>query len=359
MSAAPLEPQRALLADGRELVLYEDTPRPPRRVGDARTLPARAAASEIRYDDVHDEYVIVAAHRQGRTHLPVSEDCPLCPTRPGHPTEIPTDDYGVAVFENRFPALGPYDLAADSGDHPAGGRCEVVCFSSDHTKRLFEFDRIRLQTVGRVWADRVAELSARGDVAYVFVFENSGRDIGITLEHPHGQIYGYPFVPPRVRQATETARRWRERRGGCLFCHVVAAEVATGERVVHASERFVAFVPYAARWPYEVHVYPRRHVADLTELTSVERDEAMEIYADVLRRFDQLFVEETAYIAAWHQAPVREDRDVAHLRLQVFTIRRAPGKLKYLAGSESALGAFVNDVVPEDAAARLRAAGSE
>jgi UDPglucose--hexose-1-phosphate uridylyltransferase len=204
----------------------------------------------------------------------------------------------------------------------------------------------------------VTSLSERLDVAYVFVFENSGRDIGVTLQHPHGQIYGYPFVPQRIRTGLEAARRHRDEKSECLSCALLDDALATRARVVLETEHLVAYVPAAARWPYEVHVVPRRHLPDLAALGEAERDSAMEVYADLLRRFDALFPEETAYIAAWQQAPVRTDRDLAHVNLQLFTTRRAPGKLKYLAGSESALGVFVNDIVPEDGAARLRELGS-
>ena len=352
-------PQLARLADGRDLLLFEDEPRPPREVVDTRDLPERSSPSQFRYDEALDEWTIVASHRQTRTFLPRSDECPLCPSRDGRESEVPTSDFDVAVFENRFPALGPGDANRPTDPkHPEGGRAEVVVFSSDHTARLFELSHARRRTVGRAWADRVSALSERLDVAYVFVFENSGRDIGVTLQHPHGQIYGSPFVPNRIRTALEAARRHHDEYGGCLFCAMLEHALADVERVVSETEHFVAYVPQAARWPYEVHVAPRRHLPDLAALSEAERDEAMEVYADLLRRLDALFPEETPYIAAWQQAPVRQDRDLAHVSLQLFTTRRAPGKLKYLAGSESALGVFVNDILPNDAAARLRELGA-
>lgn len=351
--------QVAQLADGRDLILFEDRPCPPRTVLDRRDLPERATPSQLRYDEALDEWTIVASHRQTRTFLPRSDECPLCASRDGRESEIPTPEFDVAVFENRFPALGPGDPRRPTSQaDPQGGRCEVVVFSSDHSARLFELPELRRRTVGRAWADRVRELSERLDVAYVFVFENSGRDIGVTLQHPHGQIYGYPFVPVRIRTALEAARRHRDDKGGCLFCSLLEEALVQGSRIVSETEHFVAYVPAAARWPYEVHVVPRRHLPDVAALSEAERDEAMEVYADLLRRFDALFPEETPYIAAWQQAPVREDRDLAHVSLQLFTTRRAPGKLKYLAGSESALGVFVNDIVPEDAAGILRELGA-
>jgi UDPglucose--hexose-1-phosphate uridylyltransferase len=203
------------------------------------------------------------------------------------------------------------------------------------------------------WTDRTRELSALPGVEQVFVFENRGAEIGVTLSHPHGQIYAYPFVPPRPLQMIRTA----ERHGGCLHCAAIAAEQAAGTRVVAESPRWFAFVPHAARWPFEVHIYPRRHVPDLVALDDTERDEFPPLYLDVLRRFDGIFDDPMPYVAGWQQAPVRIGREYAHLFLQLFSIRRAPDKLKYLAGSESAMGVFINDIAPERAAEILRAAG--
>jgi UDPglucose--hexose-1-phosphate uridylyltransferase len=140
---------------------------------------------------------------------------------------------------------------------------------------------------------------------------------------------------------------------------VLAAELADGSRIVLAGEHWVAFVPQAARWPYEVHLYPRQRREDLQALTAAEQDEFCDVYLDLLRRFDRLFGVPAPYVSGWHQAPVCPGTQAFALHLELFTIRRAPGKLKYLAGSESGMGAFTNDIAPEAAAARLRELGEE
>jgi UDPglucose--hexose-1-phosphate uridylyltransferase len=234
------------------------------------------------------------------------------------------------------------------------GRCEVVCFTADHAASFAQLSPERVEVVLEAWTDRTRELGALPGVEHVFVFENRGEEIGITLTHPHGQIYAYPFVPPRTLRMLRSARAHREQTGECLFCALLAAERAAGDRVVAETGRWTAFVPHAARWPFEVHVYPRRHLPDLPALDAEERHELARLHLDVLRRFDGIFGTRMPYIAAWHQAPVRGDRDLAHLYLQVFSVRRAPGKLKYLAGSESAAGVWVNDIAPERAAQLLR-----
>jgi UDPglucose--hexose-1-phosphate uridylyltransferase len=329
------------LADGRELIYFDDVPGLDRSAPDRRDLPLHQPRSEVRHDRVLDEWIIIAAHRQGRTNLPPPDQCPLCPgTELG---EVPADDYHVVAFENRFPSL--------SGDL---GRCEVVCFTSDHDASFTDLDPRRWRTLGQAWADRTVTLGGLESVEYVFVFENRGTEIGATLQHPHGQIYGYPFVPPKPAQELASARRFHDLCDGCLFCDVLTSEIKVGERVVAESTHAVAFVPEAPRWPFEVHVYLRRHVPDLAALTVAELDDVMALYADVLRRFDGLFGVRMPYVAAWHQAPVHTDRDIAHLHAEIFSPRRAPDKLKFLAASESSAGAFIVDVLPEQAAALLR-----
>ena len=353
------------LADGRELIYFDDAPGRRREARDARALPVSTRPpSQLRYDPLTGEWVVIAAHRQGRTHLPAVADCPLCPSRPGRPTEIP-EDYDVVVFENRFPALGlPLGLDRDQpaagpppvapyDGRPGAGRCEVVCFTADHDSSFARLSPCRVATVLAAWTDRTAALARLPAVESVFVFENRGEEIGVTLAHPHGQIYGYPFVPTQLATMIRVARR----RAACPHCEVVAAETADRSRLVARTRAWVAFVPYAARWPFEVSIYPRRHVPDLPALDAAERAEFPELYLDVLNRLDRVLGVRMPYVAGWEQAPARRGRQWAHLRLRVFSNRRAADKLKYLAGSESAMGVYVNDIEPEQAAALLRGAG--
>ena len=352
------------LSDGRALYYFDSAP-VPRDAKDTRDLPETTTSSEIRWDPLLDQWVVIASHRQGRTFLPPADECPLDPSRDGRQTEIPDSDYEVVVFENRFPSLSTgAALGADPDeldDHDplstrrAGiGRCEVVCFTSDHSASFSSLSPARVCTVLDAWIDRTEALNALPGVEQVFVFENRGEEIGVTLSHPHGQIYAYPFVPPRMRRQNESARRYRDRTGDCLHCVLLAREHAARVRVVHETDLFTVVVPHAARWPFEAHVYPRRHVPDLPALTEQEKADLAGVYVDLLKRFDALFPTPTPYIAAWMQAPARYDRDLAHLHAQVFSIRRAAGKLKYLAGSESGAGVWVNDITPERAAAALR-----
>ncbi|MFE3738071.1 galactose-1-phosphate uridylyltransferase [Streptomyces sp. NPDC059134] len=340
------------LADGREIVYYDSRDDAVRDTPDRRPLGPVATTSEVRHDPLLGDSVAIASHRQGRTYHPPADECPLCPSRDGRLSEIPEPEYDVAVFENRFPSL-----AGDSG------RCEVVCFTSDHDSSFAELTDEQAALVLDAWTDRTAELAELPQVEQVFAFENRGAEIGVTLAHPHGQIYAYPFVTPRSALMLRSVAAHREETGRNLFDDLVAKEAADGSRIVLDGEHWVAFVPYAAHWPYEVHLYPKRRVPDLRGLDDAARTEFPQMYLELLRRFDRIFGEgepPTPYIAAWHQAPFRAaGRDDFALHLELFTIRRTSGKLKFLAGSESGMSVFINDVPPEAAAERLREVASE
>lgn len=365
----PAEVVSTLLADGRELIYYNDTVGTPRILTDSRDISPVEPASVARYDALVGEWVGIAGHRQTRTYHPPADQCPLCPTTPEFETEIPSPDYDVAVFENRFPSFAPMQSApgqiSAGGVDPVGsevlfaemagnGRCEVVCFTSDHNAQFSHLSKIRVGTVIQAWAERTEALSKIPGLEQVFCFVNQGIEIGVTLAHPHGQIYGYPFVTPKTSAMIRNAADYRERTGRNLFGDLLAGEIAAGTRIVAENADWVAFVPFAARWPVEVSIFPRRQVPDLPALTAAERLTLAEIYLQVLHRMEGVFDDTLPAISAWHQAPVHVGREDFWLHLQVLSIRRAVGKIKYLAGSESGMGAFINDVTPESAARRLR-----
>jgi UDPglucose--hexose-1-phosphate uridylyltransferase len=348
--------RHAKLADGRDLIYFDDADTElggERRI-DQRLLEHRPAHAALRQDVLTGDWISVAAVRQNRVLLPPVESDPLAPQAPGNPSEIP-DRYDVAVFENRYPSFGP-DLGAvnTSGigferTEASFGRCEVVSFSPDSTGSLGGQTISRVRTVVEAWAERTAALSAMEGVKQVFPFENRGEAIGVTLHHPHGQIYGYPFVTPRTRAMLHAA----DRVGGDLFERILDRECA-GPRLVIDGAHWVAFVPFAARWPIEVHLMPRRHVPDLAALSSGERDELALLLRRLLRGIDAMYDTPTPYVAAWHQAPVKVGRQTLRLHLQLTSPRRAADRLKYLAGSEAAMGAWIGDVVPEEQAQRFR-----
>ncbi len=351
------------LADGRELIYFDDddTTLGTERKADARALDPRPATASMRQDPLTGEWVSIAAARQNRVFLPPAELDPLAPASATNPSEIP-DIYDVAVFENRSPSFGPLledDNAPRGGDdltrielgrtRTSVGRCEVVCFSPASTGSFGSLNRSRARTVIEAWAQRTDALSHKPGIAQVFPFENRGVEIGVTLHHPHGQIYSYPYVTPRTTRLLESIESY----GPTLFADILERE-QNDERVILRGEHWTAYVPFAARWPIEVHMLPHRHVPDFAGTTLEERDELAGLYLRLLRGIDALYDTPTPYIAAWHQAPVNVGRDDIRLMLQITSPRRAADKLKYLAGSEAAMGAWIGDVPPEQSAQRLR-----
>jgi UDPglucose--hexose-1-phosphate uridylyltransferase len=349
----------ARLADGREIIYFDEKPGECRVLTDPRDLPAVESMSSARYDRLTGEWVGIAGHRQTRIYHPPANECPLCPSTSTNASEIPSPTYDVVVFENRFPSFAGVGAPAEVGPlfttAPGRGRCEVVCFTSDHNATFSHLSLERVGTVIEAWVDRTAAISAQEGVEQVFCFENRGAEIGVTLAHPHGQIYGYPFVTPHTGAMLQQVAAYRESTGSNLFGDLIESEIADGSRMIAQNDEWVAFVPFAARWPVEVQLFPRERRADLTELTDQQKLALPPIYLEVLRRMEGVFDDTLPAITAWHQAPVHHGREDFWVHLQIFTIRRAVGKLKYLAGSESAMGAFVNDITPEAAAQRLRA----
>ena len=346
----------AKLFDGRDLFYFDDehSALAPIRKADLREQAERPQTAELRFDALTGEWITVASHRQTRVVLPPAHSCPLCPTTKDNLSELP-DNFDVAVFENKGPAFGPATGVIDEPGSPFGfastafGRCEVVVFSPEHEGSLANMPVERIRTVVGAWMERTKSLMAIEGVVQVFPFENRGQEIGVTLHHPHGQIYSYPFVTPRTKLVVEQVLA----HGPTFFEELLQFE-SKGERVVLESEHFLAYVPYAARWPVEIHALPKRHIQDLSELSPEEANDLADFYKRLLQGVDRLYPTPTPYISAWHQAPKIEKRDWLRLMLQITSPRRGEDKLKYLAGSEAAMGAFVGDIAPEATAARLR-----
>src|SRR2546427_6363214 len=261
-----------------------------------------------RWNPLRREWVLVAASRQARTFLPERADCPLCPSRLGHSTEIPAAAYEAAVFENRFPAMVPWP--------PAGGTCEVVVYTDEHDGSFATLPTARLERLAEVWTDRYRDLSARRGIRYVYIFENRGEQVGVTLHHPHGQIYAYPFMPPVP--AGELARRG----GACLQCELVADELKARHHVLINEGGLVAYVPGYARWPYEVHLAPRAHRAALPDLSPAGRLALLHAMQRITRAYDRLFELPMPYMMAMHQSPT-ELSEQAHLHVECYPILRA------------------------------------
>lgn len=387
------------LADGRDFFYLDDDPEyvsgvKTRELKDPRQLPYRFsnqlnaageevpyAAPEMRRDPLTGDWIPMATARMNRpiTAGPgaTAKGNPLAARKPGDPYqdgEVPDTDYNVVVFENRFPSMvrvpGRSEAVEYVNGNPlwekklAAGRCEVICFDPDEDGLPADLPVSRLRTVVEAWAFRTAEISKMEGIEQIFPFENHGQEIGVSLAHPHGQVYCYPFIAPKMEAELKQTEAYHEKTGGNLLKDLMNAEIEAGERIVMRNHSWVAYVPAAARWPLEVHVAPVRDVLTLDELNDQERWDLAVMYSTLLKRGNAFFDKgdgkgmDLPYIAAWHQAPIHDKRrENYRLNLQFFSFRRAANKIKYLAGSESGMAAWVSDTTPELIAKRFHELG--
>lgn len=352
---------RLTKADRRALLLYAREPLP--AILDAPS-PGGAGANtpnaHLRWHPLRGEWVAYASHRQNRTFLPPPEYNPLAPTTDAsNPTEVPAGPWDVAVFENLFPTLtlAAHDPPELSVPTEAGkGVCEVIVFTQDASSSLGRLPLSHLELLVEVWGDRYTELAARPEIQYVFPFENRGVEVGVTLHHPHGQLYAYPFVPPVPARELAQQRAYFEQHRRGLLEDMVRREVSEGVRMLYEGPETVAFMPICARYSYEVWLAPRRPVPSFAALAPRERSDFARALKTVLLKFDGLWKRPFPYILAFHQAPTDgADHPEAHLHAEFYPALRMPNRLKYLAGSEIGAGVFTADTLPEQKAAELRA----
>lgn len=345
--------------DGRHLSLYSRRPIAD-TIGPSLLEAPADVNPHLRWHPLRGEWVAYAAYRQTRTFHPPPEYNPFAPSdHPGHPTELPPGDYDIAVFDNRFPALTA--LAHDPPacwveTRPAQGQCEVVVFSQDPQGALGRLPLDHIELLLEVWARRSERLAARGDIRYVLAFENRGAEVGVTLHHPHGQIYAYPFVPPVPARSLANEADYFGRTGRVLLCDLAAAEADSGQRVLYRGPEAIAFVPAWARYPYEAWVVPTAPVAGFAALDGAQRADLARALKTVLLKYDGLWQRPFPYLMAWYQAPLDgQAHPGCQLHAEFYPPYRSADRLKYLAGTELAAGMFANDALPEDKARELQA----
>ena len=346
--------------DGRTLWLYSRRP-----IADDIVAPSPASEAlhpnpHFRWHPFRGEWIAYASYRQGRTFMPPPEYNPLAVTRdPGNPTELPAGDYDIAVFQNRFPSLtqaahdAPESVVATL---PAHGQCEVVVFAQDAASKLGALPLDHIELLLEVWGQRTAALAAEKNIAYVLPFENRGVEVGVTLHHPHGQIYAYPFVPPVPKQMHGQEIAYYRQMRQALLEHYIELEIREKNRLIYLGPHAVAFVPAWARYPYEVWVAPRKAVSDFTALSAEQRNDLARALKTVLKKFDALWGRPFPYLMAWYQAPTDGcAHPETHLHAEFYPPYRTRDKLKFLAGTELAAGMFASDALPEAKALDLQA----
>jgi UDPglucose--hexose-1-phosphate uridylyltransferase len=341
-------------SDGRRLLIYGELRGD--LAGDT-IAPVELPALHQRHDALTDAWVAVSPARNTRPNSALDarttgqHACPLCPGGP----EVPFS-YEAAVFENRWPSFvaDPPSVPDRPDMAPSRGRCEVVLYTEEHDRSLTELDGAALARVVAMWRDRTGELWSDPAHAFVMAFENRGAAVGATISHPHGQIYAFDRLPPFVRTRIAALAAYRERTGDCLGCSIVATDAAAADRTVALGEYFIAGVPFAARWPYEIHLRARRHgLRRLTDLEPAEQVELTRLLREIVARYDGLFGFELPYMMSFQEAP--DEAPDWHLSLEFAPPHRSAELTKIRASVETFTGLFINDTLPEASAARLAA----
>lgn len=334
--------------DGRDLFLYGyeqhiETPLPEDNFDVAK-------GGELRWHPLRRENNVYAAHRQNRTFKPSTADDPLAASvRGGAPTEIPFADFELAIFENKFTSLhaqapAPSIFAGDGASH-AIGRCDVVVYGPENTGNLYTIGQDKRRLLIEAWIDRYQTLFAQ-NCKYVLPFENRGDAVGVTLSHPHGQIYAFPFIP-RVQQDALTSFD----EGYDLAAYIKKNKAEFGVTFAGGIE---AYCPSYARFPYEVWLAPQVQRAGPWNFSEEEKDGFAHLLGDITRRYDAFFEGPTAYMLSLHAAPLGHEGNW-HFTAQFYPLLRSHGRVKYLAAVEQSTGTFTVDVMPETAAKILKA----
>ncbi|HEY9824161.1 MAG TPA: galactose-1-phosphate uridylyltransferase [Stenomitos sp.] len=352
--------QTLLKPDGRKLTLYS---RQPIAAGITATSPSSdpiQANPHLRWHPLRGEWVAYASHRQGRTFMPPPQYNPLAPTTdPEFPTELPQGNYDIAVFDNRFPSLilsatnPPVEVVETL---PANGACEVVVFTQNPEASLSSLPLDHIELLFEVWGDRTRIISEHPQIQYVLPFENKGVEVGVTLHHPHGQIYAYPFIPPVPKEMGERQLKYYQQHHRGLLQDFIQTEIEDNQRILYQDEWAMAFIPVCARYPYEVWIAPIQPVETFQALTPEQRSGLAKALKTITLKYDGLWNRPFPYLMAWFQAPVdNKPHPEWHLHAEFYPPYRTSNRLKYLAGTELAAGMFASDTLPEEKAKELQA----
>lgn len=345
--------------DGRDLFLYSRDPISENILATSPQADPFEANPHFRWHPLRGEWVSYASHRQNRTFLPPKEYNPLLPTSAsGYPTELPTGNYKVAVFENLFPSMTDQAHSAPTFSIPTKtgkGVCEVVVFAQEPDTSISQLPLNHLELLVEVWSDRYRELGERSHIQYVMPFENRGIEVGVTLHHPHGQIYAYPFIPPVPARELEQSRIYLSRHDRGLLEDLILDELKEEQRLLYVGKSVVAFVPSCARYPYEVWIAPRKRAQSIADLNDAEKADFARALKTVTMKYDGLWKRPFPYLMVFHQAPTDQKLyPEAHFHVEFYPPHRTADRLKYLAGTELGAGMFANDSLPEEKAAELQ-----
>ena len=308
--------------------------------------------AELRKHPLTNDWIMVASHRQNRPQMP-KDYCPFCPGS----GKVP-DKYTVHKYDNDFPALSQNPPAPDAvaDDFFVGQDAGDACFQNVHIER---FDNVIVRLDFQTMNDVLLVVQCRKKIKYVFIFENRGDVVGVTMPHPHGQIYGYSFMPKKLELEVENAKKHMAEKGKCLFCDMLDHEIAFKKRIIFKNEHFTVFLPFFSEYPYGIYIMSNAHKADITEFTDEERTALAETLRQATGTLDALFGYQFPYMMCMYNQPVNEQEDygdIFHWHIAFYPPMRSADKVKFNASSETGAWAHCNPTCPEDTAIELRQA---
>jgi UDPglucose--hexose-1-phosphate uridylyltransferase len=320
--------------------------------------------SELRWNPLLRTWTMVAANRQNRPLMP-KDWCPFCP---GPGKKVPAD-FEVLLYPNDFPALSGLDLPSvqvpSSRDlyqtEEAKGACEVILYSPDHDVQLHQLSEQHLRKLVDLWSERMAFYRSQEVVKYVFEFENRGPEVGVTMPHPHGQLYAYPFVPLKPETELRNCREYFQESGRNLLADMLQTELAEGQRLIFETAHFAVFLPHFTDYPYGIFILPKVDVLWIDELDAAQRSEFGMVLRDISGMFDALFDRPFPYMMCFHQGAVNspewaDQRAYYRFHVEFYPPLRATNTIKYYASSEMGAWAAANTRAVEETAIELRTA---
>ena len=313
--------------------------------------------AELRWHPLIKDWIMIASHRQDRPQMP-KDWCPFCPSG----GKVP--DYEVMEYDNDFPALmqnppQPDPVANDFFKvAPAYGKCEVVLYSPQHTITLPELPESHVRKLVDLWIERYELMIKDENIKYDFIFENRGEVVGVTMPHPHGQIYGYSYIPKKLELELEACKEHHDAHGECLICKMLEEEKAFEQRVIFENEDFTVILPFFSEYPYGVYILARNHKQNLSQLSEREKDSLAGIVRQTVGMLDSLFDSPFPYMMCMYQDPVNSGdySEHYHFHIAFYPPMRSQAKQKFNASSETGAWAHCNPTAPEEKALELRAA---
>jgi UDPglucose--hexose-1-phosphate uridylyltransferase len=314
--------------------------------------------AELRWHPLIKDWVMIVSHRQNRPQMP-KDWCPFCPGSGRVP-----DNYDVLKYDNDFPALlqdppVPDDVATGFfKTREAYGKCEVILYSPNHEITLPELPLEHIGKLVDLWIERYIELSKDEKIKYIFIFENRGEVVGVTMPHPHGQIYGYPYIPKKLELELEACKEHYDAGGTCLICDMVREEAGVKDRVIFENEDFIVFLPFFTEYPYGMYIASKKHKQNLTQFNQSERINLARAVRETAGTLDSLFDYRFPYMMCMHQDPVNSGdfSTYYHFHIEFFPPMRSADKQKFNASSETGAWAHANPTKPEEKAEELRQA---